>query len=381
MPNVSPTEAYKDHSISIKGPNGALISAASQPAIMATMLEQLDVRPGMTVLEIGAGTGYNAALLAHLVGPSGRVVTVDIEPGLVAAAHTRLRELGYDRRVSAVVGDGALGYPPGAPYDRIILTVGAAELFPAWAAQLGPHGRLLLPLMVGGSQASVAFEPKHGCLESLSVEPCGFMMLRGPFASQTWEHLPLERGCSLSTRPGNQVLLEQLRAALGQPALRRPANLIATVREIWQGLGSWLGLHDAGVCGIFQSARTDGTESMPMLVRFSAAQSASSALGLVEAGSLALVTTADGAPVDPDSPSGSNEVELMAQGYGAEASELTSRLIRLLRAWDAAGRPSTREMTIRVWFQADAVAPNQAEVVVRSPRSIMAVSWNPPKRN
>lgn len=87
VPDVSVAEAYRDRFIATKRmPDGEVISSSSQPEIMAVMLEQLDVRPGQRVLEVGAGTGYNAALLAYLVGASGSVTTVDIDDDLVASA-------------------------------------------------------------------------------------------------------------------------------------------------------------------------------------------------------------------------------------------------------------------------------------------------------
>ncbi len=101
------------------------------------MLAQLDVRPGHRILEIGAGTGYNAALLAHLASPSGRVTTVELDPGIAAEAGKALAAAGYGH-VAAVAGDGEYGHAPGAPYDRIIVTAGAWELPAAWADQLAP---------------------------------------------------------------------------------------------------------------------------------------------------------------------------------------------------------------------------------------------------
>src|SRR3984893_11957908 len=104
LPDVPLEEVYRDQAIVTKRVDGIRVSSSSQPAIMAIMLEQLDVRPGQRVLEIGAGTGYNAALLAHLVGPTGRVVTVDIDDDIVAAARQHLDAAGCER-VQVVCGD------------------------------------------------------------------------------------------------------------------------------------------------------------------------------------------------------------------------------------------------------------------------------------
>ncbi len=95
IPHVAVEEAYRDrHIVTKRLPDGEAISSCSQPYIMAVMLDQLDVRPGHRVLEIGAGTGYNAALLAHLVGAAGRVTTIDIDADTAAAARAHLDSAG-----------------------------------------------------------------------------------------------------------------------------------------------------------------------------------------------------------------------------------------------------------------------------------------------
>lgn len=178
LPGVALEEVYRDRAIPTRRLGGRVVSSSSQPAIMAIMLEQLAVEPGMRVLEVGAGTGYNAALMASLVGPEGRVTTVDVDPEVVAAARQHLAAAGVDA-VRVVLGDGRLGHPEGAPYDRVILTVSAAEVEPAWRAQLAPGGRLVMPLLLlDDLQKVVAFEERDGALESVSVASGGFMSLR-----------------------------------------------------------------------------------------------------------------------------------------------------------------------------------------------------------
>jgi len=131
------------------------------------------------VLEIGTGTGYNAALLAHAVGETGQVTTVDLDEDTAATARQRLGELGFDR-VEVICADGNAGYLPNAPYDRVILTVGATDIEPAWYEQLTPDGRLVVPLALFGQvMRVVAFERRDGHLESVSTALCTFMMLRG----------------------------------------------------------------------------------------------------------------------------------------------------------------------------------------------------------
>lgn len=119
-------------------------SSCSQPSIVADMVDALDVRPGQSLLEIGTGTGWNAALLAHRVGEHGRVVTIEVDPRLAQDARRALTSAGYHPLV--ITGDGLTGYPPGAPYDRVICTASVREVVPrAWLDQLRPGGRLVTP--------------------------------------------------------------------------------------------------------------------------------------------------------------------------------------------------------------------------------------------
>ena len=181
VPGLPLEQVYRDDAIVTKRAGGMAVSSSSQPAIMAVMLQQIDVRPGAQVLEVGAGTGYNAALLQHLTGERGRVVTIDIDPEVVAWARERLAAAGFPE-VVVIRADGAEGYEPIAPYDRIEVTVGVADIPPAWVEQLVPGGLLVVPLWINTVQVSVAFERRDGTLRGRSLEPCGFMRIRGSLA-------------------------------------------------------------------------------------------------------------------------------------------------------------------------------------------------------
>ncbi|SHG86514.1 methyltransferase domain-containing protein [Streptoalloteichus hindustanus] len=115
-------------------------SSSTMPSLMARMLEALDVRGGHRVLEIGTGTGYNAALLSHRLGAD-NVVSIDIDPNLVTTARRHLGRLGL--APTLVVGDGAGGVPEHGPYDRIIATAAVPEIPVAWIEQLAPGGKIL----------------------------------------------------------------------------------------------------------------------------------------------------------------------------------------------------------------------------------------------
>ncbi len=219
VPDVPLEHAYSDNAIPTHEEGGLPISSASQPAIVVIMLQQLRVEPGMRVLEIGAGTGYNAALLAELVGPSGAVTTVDIGEEIAAEARAHLESAGY-ARVAVIAADGAAGWPPNAPYDRIELTVGASDVTPAWYGQLRIGGLVTLPLWLGISDASVALRKHAGALVSESLAPCGFMRLRGSEQSATtW--VALDNGRRLGGE-GVERLAEPIRELLATRPRRRP---------------------------------------------------------------------------------------------------------------------------------------------------------------
>jgi len=182
LPDVPIEQAYQNQAIPTKHQDDQAISSSSQPSIMAVMLEQLALAPGQRVLEIGAGTGYNAALMAHLVGSQGEITSMDIDDDIVANARQHLDRAGYEH-VRVICGDGARGYPDAAPYDRIILTVGTWDILPAWIEQLQLQGRLVVPLtIVPGVMLAVAFEQRESVWKSVHVAVCGFMPLRGAFA-------------------------------------------------------------------------------------------------------------------------------------------------------------------------------------------------------
>ncbi|SHF02973.1 methyltransferase domain-containing protein [Streptoalloteichus hindustanus] len=118
-------------------------SSCSAPSVVADMLDALDARPGHDVLEIGTGTGWNAALLSRRVGGSGRVVTVEVDAALATAARAALHEAGYEPLV--VAADGTEGYPSGAPYDRVIATASVRAIPRAWIEQTRPGGAIVVP--------------------------------------------------------------------------------------------------------------------------------------------------------------------------------------------------------------------------------------------
>lgn len=188
LPAISLDEIYRDRAVvTHRSGDDVAVSSSSQPALMAEMLAQLAVEPDMAVLEIGTGTGYNAALLGQLVGPGGTVLTIDVDPAVTGPARRHLAAAGA-ANVEVVTGDG-WELATEASFDRIEATVGVWDLPPAWVAHLQPGGVLVAPLWLrAGQQVSVAFSKAGAGLESTSVYPCGFMRMRGPGAGDAAYH-------------------------------------------------------------------------------------------------------------------------------------------------------------------------------------------------
>ncbi|WP_158889475.1 methyltransferase domain-containing protein [Amycolatopsis anabasis] len=118
-------------------------SSSSKPSLVAAMLDALDLRPGHRALEVGTGTGWNAALISTRVGPTGHVVSIEVDPALADEARRVLHRSGY--AVKVVTGDGADGYPSDAPYDRLLATASVRRMPAAWLEQTRPGAVLVAP--------------------------------------------------------------------------------------------------------------------------------------------------------------------------------------------------------------------------------------------
>jgi protein-L-isoaspartate(D-aspartate) O-methyltransferase len=346
VPAVTLAEAYADQAIATRFADGVPVSAASQPAIVATMLAQLQAPPGGTVLEIGAGTGYNAALLAHLVGPSGRVVTIDIDEQTAAQARDHLTAAGV-ANVEVVCADGALGWPGGAPYDGIIVTAGVSDLAPAWVGQLAPDGRLVAPLSVRGVQLCVALTPVGGHLRSVALCECGFMPLAGVMASNDRRQpVPGHPGVYLEAATETAADAGLVAAALSGPGTLADTQITASSLEVFGSLRRWLAFREpaAALLSYLGPAAAADASGVPAVLEFPSRGDVlrSSPCLLGPAGfavlDLARPPCRDPAGHDP-------ALALAVRGHG-EAAVQVARLGELVAAWAAAGRPASARLRI-----------------------------------
>ena len=170
---------YADTALATRRAGVMPTSSTSQASLVAKMLELLDLDAGMKVLEVGAGTGYNAALLAEIVGDQRLVVTVDVLEDVVEQTRRLLAGAGYPR-IQVLVRDGFEGVPEQAPFDRIVATVGCSDLSPRWAEQLAGDGAMLVPLAHAGGHPLVLLRRNGGALSGRMILWTGFIPVRGP---------------------------------------------------------------------------------------------------------------------------------------------------------------------------------------------------------
>ena len=185
MPGMPLREAYADRAVAIKMHDDEIVSSISQPGMIAQMLELLDPLPGNDVLEVGTGSGYNAALLAELVGPEGRVTTIELDADLAARARETLTELGY-ANVSVVAADGSSYSLEGARFDRLAVTARTEDIANAWWDALSDGGRMVVPLRLpSAGEYAVGFERRGRRLCSVGAHTCAFIAIRGEAGSAT----------------------------------------------------------------------------------------------------------------------------------------------------------------------------------------------------
>jgi protein-L-isoaspartate(D-aspartate) O-methyltransferase len=240
---------YTDDVLVTKLDGRVPVSSSSQPSLMAIMINALRLGPGVRVLEIGAGTGYNAALMASL-GAS--VTTLDAQPDVASRARTALAALPLD--VTVVDGDGYAGLK--GDFDRIIVTVGIAGISPHWLGQLAPGGLIVAPVDHAGTHPVLAIRG----LTATVVCAAGFMTASGPLAAGHPAAHPLPITAGVLTD------LSEYAPSRFDPPL--PPN---AYRDLWFAAGAWhRRASHAAVPGIEQSclallddSRTGGAVVLP----------------------------------------------------------------------------------------------------------------------
>ncbi|WP_042368921.1 methyltransferase, FxLD system [Streptacidiphilus neutrinimicus] len=339
VPDTPLRDAYANTTVNIKTDDtGASISCASQPSVVALMLEQLDVHPGHRILELGAGTGYNAALLAH-IARDGRVITLDVDDDLVDGARAHLRAAGAEN-VEVVLRDGALGYAETIPYERIVATVGAHGIPSAWLDQLAPGGRLVVPQRLRGSVSrSIAWEHHDGRWLSVGSEMNTFMPLRRGVADDVRRMIPLSSDGTvrLQTSAHDQADPHALADVLHTPRAVTWSDVTFAAMESPEWMELWLTLNlPSGANRLVFASDAVGS----LLPEGTYPSSGT----FFDKGALAFLVRR---PSDRVSPQGGRLWEFGIASHGPGGTELAHKIADELRIWDHDWRHTTATFELK----------------------------------
>ncbi|WP_253915726.1 methyltransferase, FxLD system [Streptomyces sp. NRRL S-31] len=321
VPEAPLETAYDDDLavVTVREPGETALSSVSAAWLQADMIERLRLEPGMTVLEVGSG-GYNAELLAHVLGERGRVVTLDVDPYVVHRTQRLCAEAGSGR-VTAVLGDGALGAPPHVPargFDGIVITHNAADVPRAWREQLREGGRLVVPLEMGGYTRCLTLVRRDDVLHCEHWTYCGFVRDRGA-AARTAPAVRLADG-EVTVRwedgaPGDTTGLEE---ALRGPRHERTTGLVVRGTFNFETLQVYAATTLPGFC------RLAAPEGSTLVARQDVA-------AMLADGSLAYLTHR----VVRDAPDMADRLsEFFIHAYGPAAEELAERFAACVHTWN-----------------------------------------------
>src|SRR5215216_2429646 len=184
---------YADQAIVLFGDDDTDVpSTISQPSFVLRMLDMLQLEPGQNVFELGAGSGWNAALMGNLVAPEGCVYSLELIPEVAQRAAATMKELSI-KNVNVIEGDGGEGYAAGAPYDRAIFTAGAYDLPHPFFEQIKEGGLLLSVVKSeGGGDTLFLLRKMHDHFASIDSMPCGFVQMKGKYQLDRLKPIPLE---------------------------------------------------------------------------------------------------------------------------------------------------------------------------------------------
>lgn len=363
LPGIDLSDAYKEDAVPIKhDEHGEMISCISAPSIVATQLEQLGAGPGHKVLEAGAATGYNAALLGKIVSPGGQVWTLDVDQDLVAGASKHLAETGIDN-ATAVMADGAAGLPEHAPYDRIIFTVGAGDVPVKILDQLAPGGRLVLPMRIRGSiSRSFAFERDGQTWKTVSCEMATFIPLRKGVCDDVYTlvHMVGEGNVRLETFSEQDVDREALSSVLDAQQTKLYTGVKFRAGSAWE----WLYLYLACVL-------PNGLSRLPGQRPGFTPHFGWGSMAALDGESLAYLTIREG----EDDKGRYWEIGVIGQGAGG--SDLAERVVTEIRAWDASGGNNAPEPGFRMATtdSRNLLTASDPRFVIDKPYSRLVVDW------
>ncbi|MEX5709396.1 methyltransferase, FxLD system [Parafrankia sp. FMc6] len=328
-PGLPLEQAYANAAVLKKRRGEEAISSVSAPFLIAEMLGQaadaLGGLAGCHALEIGSG-GYNASLVRELVGPSGSVTTVDIDPEITDRAIACLATAGYDD-VTVVCADAEHPIASGRRWDLIIVTAGAWDIPPAWRDQLTDDGVLVVPLRMFGITKSYALRRRRHRLVSESHRQCGFVSVQGDGAHEV-RYVDIADGVHLRLDEGQQVDPSVLDGLLAQPREEAWAGVSLPPRTALIDLNLWLAsrlTHQAGEFVVLTAQET-AIEAGVVVPSWQFGTPATLHDGTFAYRSALRWTD--------------RRFDLGAYAHGPEAAAAAGRMVEHMRAWVDAGSPA-----------------------------------------
>ncbi|MFI6300172.1 methyltransferase, FxLD system [Nonomuraea sp. NPDC050790] len=354
--------AYEDNAIVTKrNERGTSLSSVSAPWLQAMMLGQADLKPGDRVLEVGSG-GYNAALIQKVVGPTGSVTTIDIDPEVTDRAQRFLADTGYGD-IEVICADAEFEVEPGRTFDAIIVTVGSWDVPPAWPARLAEGGRLVVPLRTWGMTRSWVLERQGDGLVSRDHQMCGFVAMQGAGAHQGTATPLFNAGgahaVGLWRDEQDTIDAEALSGVLDQPRVEVWTGITVEAATRYSDQDLWLAtsLPAFSLMTASQQALDDGLVALPW--RY---------------GTPAFVNGPNLAYRPKPRPLDGDVLEFGAFAHGPQAEQTAQRLADAIAAWDAAGRPSPR-LSVHPADTPDAELPDGHLLDKKHTR--LVISWPP----
>ena len=335
--------------------DGVTLSSLSAPILHARNLAQLQVEPGMRVLEVGSG-GPLAAILAHLVGPDGEVVTVDIDEGVTERTRAGIEQLRLGDRVEVVNADAGLPLRRGV-FDRIIVTAAADTIPEVWLEELAPDGILVAPVRLApNSQRVIGFRHCEEILVSESIVVAGFVPMQGAdYYAEPEMVLTGPSGGRVTIRFDDDEIPDDFDVtdeSLAAPTVEAWSGVTYMNGTEWVDLLTWV-LVQPGGCQITADNHTD---LGPVTTLFP---------GITEAASYAVLATR---PVQ-----GHDRTEIGVVAKGPDAGHLAGRLVEIVRTYDAQHRDGTPDYR---WLpgSVSVVAPPHITVLRRT-HGALVITW------
>lgn len=350
-------------------------SSSTQPAAMATMLEQLELGKGHKVLEIGTGTGFNAALMAEIVGKTGQVVSVDIDKEICNTAKKNLTSAGF-RNVKVICKDGFSGYKPNAPYDRIMLTVSSWDIAPNWFEQLKIGGILVLPVFTKYDQMTIAFQKKKDHLKSISISGCKFMGFRGKhYRGAKISKLGDDDPIFFYTDCKHTLAGNDLYKMLNKPGTDFETGITVTERELSLGICPWIEISQTNQCIIRTSVESARRLTMPTVPKQIKPGTHLMYPGLIDDETICLLIRSPNKIYLPPKNNGKSElIQLYVRNFGKN-DNLAKRLIKSIQEWDKIGRPSIFDLEVKCYFGNISTNLKDNEYIISKKKNKFLYSW------